>query len=157
MLGYELEIDDENRAYAALSIRKFDGSGYEPIFFKFDTGADTTTISPQDLIRLGYHREVVEDLMRYHGDGSNATNETQRHFTIMLKLTHIFGQLIPKDLEFPFLCTWQRDVPIPKLGCGGYTHGARFMRWTMPEIIRIDMRIIPLRPSTSAGHFSPWL
>ena len=119
MRGHDIEIGDDNRAYAALTFLKRDGAWQEPVLFKLDTGADISAISLQDLALLDYSFADVERLMYPHGGGSNATNETQQHFVIKLKLNHIFGQLIPKGLEFPFLCAWQRDVPLPKPSCGG--------------------------------------
>jgi len=35
-----LQIDNFNRAYAEIEIRKHDNAGYEPIKFKYDPGAD---------------------------------------------------------------------------------------------------------------------
>jgi hypothetical protein len=109
-----LPIDDFNRAYAEIEIRKHDNAGYEPIKFKYDPGADISTISLDDLESLGYAFADVEQLAQLSGTGSAATGPNTEHYAINLNLTHIFGQLVPKGLTFPFACLCKRNVPIPK-------------------------------------------
>ena len=120
MSGYLLQIDSFNRAYAEIEIRKHDNVGYEPIKFKYDPGADISTISLEDLEILGYGFSDVEQLARLSGTGSAATGPNTEHYAIDLNLTHILGQLIPKGLTFPFTCLCKRNVPMPKnVDCNG--------------------------------------
>ena len=120
MSGYILKIDNSNRAYAEIMIRKHNDSGYVSVLFKFDPGADISTISLKDLYRLSYDLPDVERLTRLSGIGSAATGPDTEHYSIDLKLTHIFGQLVPKGLTFPFVCLCKRNVPAPdNLDCKG--------------------------------------
>ena len=120
MSGYILKIDSSNRAYAEIMIRKSDDSGYVAVLFKFDPGADISTISLKDLKRLGYDVMDVEQSARLSGIGSAATGPDTEHYSMDLKLTHIFGQLVPKGLSFPFTCLCKRNVPIPdNVDCKG--------------------------------------
>ena len=113
-----LKIDENNRAFAVLYIRALDGKSV-PIKFKFDPGADRTTISPNDLEKLGYDWELVNDIMRDSGGGSVASGEKSLHYALPLKLNHMLGQIIPKGLSFSFLVAWKRNVDAPKPECVG--------------------------------------
>lgn len=111
-----LVIDENNRSFAELTIRAFDGQ-YIPIKFKFDPGADRTTISPDDLKKLGYSWKMVKSRIKLSGGGSVASGEKAKHFSIQLKINHMLNQIMPKGLEFPFLCSWQRTVKAPRPDC----------------------------------------
>ena len=113
-----LKIDLNNRTFVELNIRARNGK-YVPIKFKFDSGADRTTISRDDLNKLGYHWQFVNDRMRRSGGGSVASGEKSFHYVLPLTLNHILGQIIPKGLSFPFLVAWKRIVGIPKPECVG--------------------------------------
>ena len=119
MPTYNIEIDDDNRAFVVLRIQRFDKSEYIDVEFKVDTGADRSTISPQDLLILGYDHMTTHSLIRHTGSGSTASGETSRHFSIDLSIRHIMGQLVPKGFTFPFVCKWERDIPYPKSDCDG--------------------------------------
>ena len=119
MPTYSIEIDDDNRAFVVLRIQRYDKSSYDEVEFKVDTGADRSTISPQDLIDLGYNTSSIHKLFKHTGSGSTASGETSRHFSIDLSIRHIMGQLVPKGFTFPFVCKWERDIPYPKPDCDG--------------------------------------
>jgi len=88
-------IDRNNRSFAELSIRALNGN-YIPINFKFDSGADRTTISPDDLKKLGYSWKMVKERMKHSGGSSVASGEKAKHFSIQLKINHMLNQIIPK-------------------------------------------------------------
>jgi len=105
-----------NRVYAMIDIRNRNGL-YVPIRFKLDSGADRTTISLNDLEKLGYSWELIKLSMVRNGRGSLASGEESAHFEILLQLNHIFKQIIPKGLNFPFLCAGLRIIEAPKPSC----------------------------------------
>ena len=113
-----INIDMDRRAYVELGLISIHGV-ITPIKFKFDTGADRTTISVTDLKKLGYTKDIIETQMYQHGSGSLANGEGANHFAIKLTMTNILGQIIPKGLVFPFLCMRLKHVKRPKLGCSG--------------------------------------
>ena len=120
MSGFMLKLDRNNRAVAEILIRKKDDSGYIPVQFKFDPGADITTISLKDLEDLGYGDiKDVRSLAYSFGSGSVATDGITNHYAIDLNLMNIFGVIMPKGLKFPFTCLSIRNVPRPKIGCPG--------------------------------------
>ena len=112
-------INNDNRAYVQLRIGRIDNKMPVWVDFKFDPGADRTTISPHSLMALGYDMKTVKSFMKPSGSGSTASGEVARHFTVDLYINHIMGQILPKGLKFPFVCAWEKDVPIPEPKCEG--------------------------------------
>jgi len=112
-------INKNNRAYVHLRIGRFDNQMPVWVDFKFDPGADRTTISPQSLFALGYDLKIIKSLMKPSGSGSTASFDVARHFTIDLNINHIMGQILPKGLKFPFVCAWEKVVPVPESKCEG--------------------------------------
>ena len=113
-----LKIEGNNRVFIDINILARNGE-VVPVKFKFDPGADRTTISSDDLLRLGYHWQSVKDLMEKSGGGSVASGEKAFHYSLKLNLNHILGQIIPKGLSFPFLVAWRRTIETPKPECAG--------------------------------------
>ena len=106
----KISIDSLNRAYIVLDILTKDGTKKKPIEFKFDPGADCTTISQEDLKSLGYVSKDIKDRMYLQGEGTVASGGVAYHYAIDLSFTNLLGMVMPKGLTVPFVCLRRREV-----------------------------------------------
>jgi len=109
----KIDIDERGRAYIIIMIRTMDKTEFRPVKFLFDTGADFTSISSNDLSSLGYTKKDVEDNMERYGSVSVADGSRLDSFQIDLTVTNIFGHIIPQGLRFPFICLGRKTTEPP--------------------------------------------
>ena len=58
---HKFDFEKAGRAYVPIFIKPFDKTTLLKLFFKVDTGADTSTISKQDLVSLGYTLDWIHE------------------------------------------------------------------------------------------------
>ena len=113
MKTYGVKISEGNRVFVTIPIFTKNMKGEKDVTFKLDTGADFSTISIKDLEILGYGENDVKASAYPTGHGSVATRDVSEHYTIDLRVKHIFGQIIPKGLEVPFVCISRKRIAAP--------------------------------------------
>ena len=117
--GFEAGIDEDNRVFIILSVRRHDDKKTVKVRFKYDPGADISTISLDDLALLGYSLDDVKQNSYKYGEATTADGAKYEMSAMNLHLNSIMGQVIPRGFKFPFACLTKKHVPIPKLGCSG--------------------------------------
>ena len=89
-----------------IDIKPFDDIVMLPVRFKVDTGADTTTISKPELIRIGYTPDWIRDNVIISEGSTTASGDEINTGYIQLPLINIFGY---EGKQWPFLIILDED------------------------------------------------
>jgi hypothetical protein len=88
------DFSEYGRVYLPIDIKPFDDITMSDVDFKVDTGADTTTISKKDLIRLGYSMEWIKQNAVVYDEANKPTTAAGEKVDagyIQLPLINILG------------------------------------------------------------------
>ena len=127
----KIDFAEHGRVYLRMDIKPQDDTLMSPVRFKVDTGADNTTISKANLIKLGYDMEwIAKNTITYEDEDKPVTASGDRvnagyvqlplinllgyegkhwPFQIILDENHDFRNLLGRDLLTGFNFTFNND------------------------------------------------
>jgi len=91
---HKFEFKEFGRVYISIDIKPYDSVTMQPVDFKVDTGADTTTISKDDLFNLGYDMKWIMQnvvIFKEADKPTTASGEKVNAGYIQLPLINILG------------------------------------------------------------------
>jgi len=87
-------FSEYGRVYVPINIKPQDNVSLFPVRFKVDTGADTTTISKEDLVRLGYDIDWINQnavIFKDENKPTTASGDRINAGYVQLPLINILG------------------------------------------------------------------